>query len=129
MGDEKIVASVRISNATNPASASILAKYCRSFFCQLRGLMFTRTLVRDQGLLLVQNDDSRLGASIHMMFMRLDLAVFWINSHMEVVDKVLARRWKVMYLPKTPARYVLETGVDHLSEFKIGDKVRIEEIR
>lgn len=62
-----------------------------------------------------------------MMFMWMDLAVIWINSDYTVVDLVLARRWKLVYYPKAAAKYVLETGVSHLSDFSIGDKVHFEE--
>jgi uncharacterized membrane protein (UPF0127 family) len=86
--------------------------------------MFTKSIPEDQGLLLVQNSDSRLNASIHMMFMWIDLAIIWINSDYLVVDRVLARQWKLIYSPKSAAKYVLETGVSHLAEFNIGDKVR-----
>ena len=89
--------------------------------------MFKKDLPGDHGLLLVQSNDSRINASIHMMFMYMDLAVIWINGEYSVVDKVLARRWKLAYLPKSAAKYVLETGVSHLSEYKIGDRVRFEE--
>lgn len=85
--------------------------------------MFKKSLPEDHGLLLVQNTDSKINASIHMMFMRIDLAIIWINSEYSVVDVVLARRWRMAYFPKTPAKYVLETGVSHILEFKIGDKV------
>lgn len=90
--------------------------------------MFTRHLPDDHGLLLVQKKDSRMEASIHMMFMWIDLGVIWINSDYLIVDSVLARRWKIAYLPKNPAKYVLETSVSHLVEFHIGDKVRFDEM-
>jgi len=118
---------INIFNQSRPPSKPILAKYCESFLCQLRGLMFTKSLPENHGLLLVQSSDSRLNASIHMMFMWMDLAVIWINSEYSVVDLVLARRWKMAYLPKKAAKYVLETGVSNLSDFNIGDKVRFEE--
>jgi uncharacterized membrane protein (UPF0127 family) len=118
---------IKITNQTNQKSTRIRAKYCESFFCQLRGLMFKKNILDDQGILLVQRKDSIVNASIHMMFMYMDLAVIWINSENAVVDKVLARRWKIAYLPKCAAKYVLETGVSHLSEYNIGDKVRFEE--
>jgi uncharacterized membrane protein (UPF0127 family) len=89
--------------------------------------MFSESVPENDGLLLVQGSDSRLNASIHMMFMRMDLAVIWIDSEYSVVDLVLARRWKLAYLPKKAAKYVLETGVSNLSDFNIGDKVRFEE--
>lgn len=117
----------QITNQTHPEVKPILAKYCRSFFCQLRGLMFTKSLPEQQGLLLVQNSDSRINSSIHMMFMWIDLAVIWISGDYEVIDKVLARRWKMAYLPSQPAKYVLETNVSNLSDFNIGDRVRFDE--
>jgi len=63
-----------------------------------------------------------------MMFMWIDLAVIWISSDYSVVDFVLARRWKMAYLPKRAAKFVLETDVSHLSDFNIGDQVRFDEI-
>ena len=119
---------VKISNQSRPEVTPILANYCQSFFCQLRGLMFTKSLPEQQGLLLVQHSDSRLDASIHMMFMWMDLAVIWINSEHYVVDMILAKRWKLAYLPKQPAKFVLETDVSNLDSFNIGDLVRIDEI-
>jgi len=118
---------IKIVNQTHPPSKPILAKYCQSFLCQLRGLMFTKGLPENHGLLLVQSSDSRLNSSIHMMFMWMDLAVIWISSEYSVVDLVLARRWKLAYLPKRAAKYVLETDVSHLSDFNIGDIVCFDE--
>ncbi len=119
---------IRITNLSQPDKQPIVAKYCQSFFCQLRGLMFTRHLPDHQGLLLVQGSDSRLNSSIHMMFMWIDLAVIWLNSELRVVDAVLARRWKFVYLPKQPAKYVLETSVGSLHDFSIGDTVNFTEL-
>ncbi len=117
---------VNIANQTHPATP-IRARYCQSFLCQLRGLMFTPSLPEHHGLLLVQGSDSRIGSSIHMMFMQIDLAVVWIDSQFTVVDRVLARKWKLSYIPQTAAKYVLETNVSGLNDFNIGDKVSIEE--
>jgi len=91
--------------------------------------MFTKSLPDQQGLLLVQKADSRIDASIHMMFMWIDLAVIWINSELQVVDVVLARRWKLAYLPKQPAQYVLEAPASCLKDFNIGDRVHFDEMR
>ena len=78
--------------------------------------------------MLVQGSDSRLEASIHMMFVWIDLAVVWINSGGEVVDIKLARRWRPAYVPRRPARYILEIHPDRLDEFHIGDQVTFEPI-
>lgn len=104
------------------------APYCSSFFCRLRGLTFRRSLAEDEGLLLVQGNDSRLDAAIHMLFVWMDLAVVWINSAGEVVDVQLARRWHLVYVPQRSARYVLETVPARLDEFKVGDRIQFENL-
>ncbi len=67
--------------------------------------------------------DSRLDSSIHMLFVPFSLAIFWINSSMEVVDKVLARPWRPAYFPSRAARYVLEIHPDRLGQYEVGNRV------
>ena len=100
--------------------------YCDSFLCRLRGLMFLTRLELNEGLLLVEKRDSRLDTSIHMFFVPFDLAVFWINSKMTVVDKVIAKSWRPAYFPKADAKYTLEIHPDRFEDYEIGDKVEIK---
>lgn len=100
--------------------------FCDSFLCKLRGLMFRSRLDPDEGLLLVEKRDSRLDTSIHMFFVPFDLAVFWINSEMIVVDKIIARSWKPAYFPKTDAKFTLEIHPNRLGDYEIGDKVEFQ---
>jgi len=100
--------------------------YCDSFLCRLCGLMFRPRLELDEGLLLVEKRDSRLDASIHMLFVPFDLAVFWINSKMTVVDKVIAKPWRPAYFPKADAKYTLEIHPDRFGDYEIGDKVEFK---
>ncbi len=102
--------------------------YCDSFLCRLRGLMFRPRLARDEGLLLVEKRDSRLDTSIHMFFVPFDLAVFWINSQMTVVDKVIAKSWRPAYFPKADAKYTLEIHPDRFGDYEIGDKVEFKNV-
>jgi uncharacterized membrane protein (UPF0127 family) len=85
--------------------------------------MFQSSLASDRGLLLVEAGDNRLNTAIHMLFVFMDLAIVWINSEKVVVDTVLARTWRLAYVPSRPARYILEIHPDRLSEFKTGDRV------
>jgi uncharacterized membrane protein (UPF0127 family) len=117
---------INITNLSQPLVQTIQARYCDSFFCRLRGLTFRRSLSTKTGLLLVGSRDHRLDASIHMLFMWMDLAVVWINSSLRVVDVKLARRWRLAYLPQAPARYVLELPVACQSDFAIGDLLKFE---
>jgi uncharacterized membrane protein (UPF0127 family) len=108
----------------NPARVD----YCDSFLCRLRGLMFRARLEPSEGLLLVEKRDSRLDTSIHMFFVSFNLAVFWINTDMTVVDKVLAQSWKPAYFSKAEARYTLEVHPDRWGDYEIGDKVKFENV-
>ena len=98
-------------------------KYCESFLCRLRGLTFRTPITRDEGLLLVFGRDSRVDSSIHMLGVSFDLAVFWINTAMKVVDKVVAGGWKPAYISKAPARFVLEVHASRIDDFAVGDTV------
>jgi uncharacterized membrane protein (UPF0127 family) len=106
----------------NPAHVG----YCDSFLCRLRGLMFRPHLGLNEGLLLVEKRDSRLDTSIHMFFVPFDLAVFWINSEMTVVDKIIAKSWRPAYFPKADAKYTLEIHPDRWGDYEIGDKVEFK---
>ncbi len=117
---------VTIHNLTQPNVRPVIAPYCASFLCRLRGLTFRRSLPPEQGLLLVQTRESRLDSAIHMFGVWIDLAVVWINSQEEVVDVKLARPWHPFYLPQRPARYVLELAAGRLCDFVVGDRVKIE---
>ncbi|MFZ5922362.1 MAG: DUF192 domain-containing protein [Chloroflexota bacterium] len=116
---------VKIANLNRTIDA-LEARYCSSFLCQLRGLTFRRRIARDEGLLLVQRHDSRLEASIHMLFCFTDLAIIWLDSSLKVVDKVLAKAWRPAYFPARPAKYILETQPERLGDFEAGDQIELE---
>ncbi len=58
-----------------------------------------------------------------MLFVPFALAVVWIDSGLEVVDKILAQPWRPAYFPARAARYVLEMHPDRLGQYSIGHKV------
>lgn len=117
---------IHIHNLTRTLTNPALVGYCDTFLCKLRGLMFRPRLDPDDGLLLVEKRDSRLDTSIHMFFVPFDLAVFWINSDMIVVDKVIAKSWKPAYSPKSAAKFTLEIHPDRWGDYEIGDKVEFK---
>jgi uncharacterized membrane protein (UPF0127 family) len=118
--------NIFIQNLDKQIKSPTRVKYCDSFTCRLRGLMFRPQLALDEGLLLVIERDARLDSSIHMLFVSFDLAVFWINSHMEVVDKVIARSWHPAYFPARAARYILEIHPARFNDYEIGHKVEFQ---
>ncbi len=77
----------------------------------------------DRGLLFVFPETSRWGTAIHMLGMRYDLAVVWLDPARRVVDVRLARRWRSICVPRAAARYVLELPTPWLEAFHLGDEV------
>ena len=115
-----------VQNQNRKKAVPARIKFCDSFLCRLRGLMFRSFLAPDEGLLLVIGRDSRLDSSIHMLFVPFDLAVFWINTEMIVVDKVIAKSWRPAYFPAKAARYTLEIHPDRYSDYEVGDQVEFK---
>ena len=117
---------ITVQNLSRKLDQPAVVGYCDSFIYKLRGLMFRSRLALDEGLLLVEKRNSRLDTSIHMFFVPFDLAVFWINSDMTVVDKVIAKSWKPAYFPKADAQYTLEIHQTRWADYEIGDKVEFK---
>jgi uncharacterized membrane protein (UPF0127 family) len=116
---------VQIINTTTALEEPLEAVYCDSFFCRLKGLMFRSRLPKGQGVLLVEEKEDRLNTSIHMFFVFMDLAIIWIDSAGQVVDTILARSWHPLYVPSSPARYVLEVHPLRLADFRVGDHLEM----
>lgn len=114
---------VIVKNITHPAELSLQAELCGTFFSRFRGLMLRDPIDKDAGIILDENTDSIMNAAIHMLFMKFDIAVIWVNSQMKVVDATYAKKWQLAYAPSSPARFILETHPDRLRDFQLGDKV------
>ena len=101
-------------------------KWCDSFLCRLRGLMFRAALAEGEGLLLVERRESRLDTSIHMLFMRFPIAAIWLDAKFRVVDTCRAEPWRPVYASRAPAQYTLETSPALLKKISIGDELVLE---
>jgi uncharacterized membrane protein (UPF0127 family) len=126
-GNSPMPKTITIENKNRVIEGPLHIKYCDTFLTQLRGFTLRSLLAPDEGLILVGARDSRLGSSIHMFFVSFDLSVIWINSAMQVVDKVLAKSWRPAYFSKQPARYVLEVHPARWGDFEIGDTVEFKD--
>jgi uncharacterized membrane protein (UPF0127 family) len=116
-----------VENRTQGKLVLAHVKWCKSFVCRLRGLMFRRHLSPDEGLLLVENQASIAATAIHMFFVFFPVAAIWLDDSFRVVDKALARPFRPLYASRTPARYVLEAVPDVLDRVTIGDQLYVGE--
>jgi len=97
---------------------------CASFLCRLRGLTFRRSLGDEEGLLLVGNRESRADTAIHMFFVFFPIAAIWLDQNGHAVDAKLARPFRPLYVPRVPARDVLEGPPTLLERVRVGDRLR-----
>ena len=97
---------------------------CASFLCRLRGLTFRRRIGDDEGILLVGRGESRTDTTIHMFFVFFPIAVVWLWGDGRVVDVRLAHPFRPLYVPRAPARDVLEGPPTLLERVGIGDQLR-----
>jgi hypothetical protein len=89
--------------------------------------MFRRSLGDDEGLLLVGRRESRADAAIHMFFVFFPIAVVWLDAAGCVVDTRLARPFRPAYVPRGPAKDVLEGPPALLERVRVGHQLRFEE--
>ena len=99
------------------------AKWCDGFSGKLRGFTFRKELGESDGLVLVEKSDNRVNTAIHMLFVSFDLGVIWVNDAGEVVDTVVAKPWKLSYVPQAPCRYVIEGHPKRLQGVEVGDHI------
>jgi uncharacterized membrane protein (UPF0127 family) len=117
---------VDVINKTRSLEDPLRVKNCESFGCRLKGLMFQKSLDPRGGLLMAQKVESRANAAIHMFFVGMDLGILWLDTTKKIVDIKLAKSWKTMYTPQSPAKYILEIHPGRLPEFQIGDELSFE---
>jgi uncharacterized membrane protein (UPF0127 family) len=103
------------------------ALWCNTFATKLRGFTFRRAWKTGDGLVLVENSNSRVSTAIHMLFVFFDLGVLWVNDAGQVVDKTVARPWRLSYVPQAPARYVIEAHPDIVEQVSVGDTIAFSE--
>lgn len=104
------------------------AKWCQSFWCHFRGLQFTFSLDNDEGLLFVTGSESVVNTTIHMLFMFMEIAVVWLDASGKVVDKKLAKPWRLAYPPAKAAQYYIEANPSLLERVEIGDVLQFDEV-
>lgn len=103
-------------------------KYATSTYQISKGLMFSGKTKIKNGMCLVMpsTKDVKFGASVTMMFCFSSMEIIFVNSNMEVVDKVILKPWKISYTPKKECRYVIESLVGTFKNIEIGHVVKIE---
>ena len=89
--------------------------YADTFFRRLIGLMGKRDF---NGIMVF----SKLtDSSIHTMFMRFEIDVYFVDANKIIFDKATLRPWR-FYRPEKKAEYIVESKKNKL-KLEIGDKL------
>jgi len=123
MNDYRIVRNIRTGQILLPR-----VRLCTSYWCHFVGLQFRPSLPADEGLLFVTRSESFVNSAIHMLNMFFAIGVVWLDRNGMVVDKQLAKPWRLAYAPKTPAQFYLEANIGILSVVELGDVLRFDEV-
>jgi len=67
--------------------------------------------------------ESKIGASLHMIFVFFPIDVLFLNAKKEVVDKTTLQPFNPNYTPKKAAKYVIEVPQGRTNGIKNGSKV------
>lgn len=104
------------------------AWYFENFFSRLKGLMFKKKITINQAGIFVNKSENIVDSAIHMLFMNFDIAVFWLDKKNIIVDKKIAKKWGLIYIPKVKSQKILETHTDLFDKIQIGEKIIIENL-
>jgi len=102
-------------------------KYASSFLSRAKGLMLESEKKVKNGICLALpvQADTRLKASVTMLFCLHPLEIIFVNSTCQIVEKTILRPWKFNYTPAKACRYIIEAEIGAFAELEMGHYVKI----
>ncbi len=98
-------------------------KIADNLFLRFKGLMFEDKKNFDYALIFKFPKASKIGTSLHMLFVFFPIDVLFLNAEKKVVDKTTMNPWQLNYTPKKEAKYVIEIPKGKGKEVKISDLI------
>jgi uncharacterized membrane protein (UPF0127 family) len=74
---------------------------------QFIGLMLKKNI--DYTLIIELNKPSKTLASIHTLFMKQPIDIYFLNEKKQLTEKTTLKPWKLNYTPKQKTKYIIET--------------------
>ena len=98
-------------------------KIANTSFLRFKGLMFEKNENFDYALIFELTRESKIGSSVHLMFVFFPIEIVFLNSQKIVVDKATLNPWKLNYTPKKPAKYFIELPVGNKKRISLNEKI------
>ena len=90
---------------------------------RMKGLMFEDKKKFNYALVFDFPSESRIGTSLHMLFVFFPIDVLFLDKEKKIVDKVTLQPFIPNYTPKKAAKYVIEMSKGTAKSAKLGQKV------
>jgi len=88
----------------------------------MKGLMFEDKKKFNYALVFEFPSESKLGSSLHMLFVFFPIDILFLDKNKTIVDKVTLEPFTPNYTPKKAAKYVIELPKDKAKGARIGQK-------
>jgi len=98
-------------------------KFASNTLERTKGLMFEDKKKFNYALVFDFPTESRIGASLHMLFVFFPIDVLFLNKDKKIVDKVTLNPFIPNYTPKKAAKFVIEMPKGKAKIAKIGEKI------
>jgi len=108
-------------NKTSNKKVTGSVRHARTFSQKALGLMFEKREKFNYALVFHLGSESRVHASIHMLFVFFPICAVFLDSERRVVDKVVLSPFQLNYTPKKKAAFIVELPVKKAPLAKAGD--------
>ena len=98
-------------------------RFAKNTLERTKGLMFEEKKKFNYALVFEFPIESKIGTSLHMLFVFFPIDVLFLNKNQKVVDKVTLQPFIPNYTPKKAAKYVIELPKGKTNGVKLGQKV------
>lgn len=98
-------------------------KFASNSWERTKGLMFEDKKKFNYALVFDFPFESKIGTSLHMLFVFFPIDVLFLNKDQKIVDKATLNPFIPNYTPKKAAKFVIEMPKGKTRTAKIGQKV------
>lgn len=99
-------------------------RMAKTFFQKFLGLMFESRKNFNYGLVFFLHEESKINATIHMLFVFFPIDVVYLNKRKKAVDIVRnLKPFSLSCTPKKPAKYFIELPAGKAKNISIGNRL------
>ena len=110
-----------LRNKTRKKTIVNEVRVAASHFSKLRGLMFESKANFNYALVFPFGEETRIKASIHMLFVFFPIAAVYLDGKKRVVDIAVLKPFALNYTPKEKAKYLIELPATKAQQVSVGD--------